>query len=46
VLKTPTVERRREVLADPARDETWSHEGYLAAVVRESDPGQGHHLGA
>jgi len=34
VLKTPTIGRCWEELADQARDETWSHEEYLAAVLQ------------
>ena len=33
VLKTPTIGRVWEELADHARDENWSHEEYLAAVL-------------
>ena len=34
VLKTPTIGRCWEELAEQARDETWSHEEYLAAVLQ------------
>ncbi len=34
VLKTPTIGRVWEELADQARDENWSHEDYLAAVLQ------------
>jgi DNA replication protein DnaC len=34
VLKTPTIGRCWEELADQARDENWSHEEYLAAVLQ------------
>lgn len=34
VLKTPTIGRVWQVLADQARDESWSHEEYLAAVLQ------------
>lgn len=34
VLKTPTIGRCWEQLADQARDEGWSHEDYLAAVLQ------------
>jgi len=34
VLKTPTIGRCWEALADQARDENWSHEEYLAAVLQ------------
>jgi DNA replication protein DnaC len=33
VLKTPTIGRAFEQLADAARDQNWSHEEYLAAVL-------------
>ena len=33
VLKTPTIERTWEQLADLARTENWSQEEYLAAVL-------------
>src|SRR5689334_14263290 len=33
VLKTPTIGRVWEDLADQARDANWSHEEYLAAVL-------------
>lgn len=33
VLKTPTIARTWETLAGQARDENWSHEEYLAAVL-------------
>jgi hypothetical protein len=32
-LKTPTIGRVREELAEHARAENWSHEEYLAAVL-------------
>lgn len=35
VLKTPTIGRCWEDLADRARDENWSHEEYLAALLRQ-----------
>nr|WP_306238280.1 IS21-like element helper ATPase IstB [Mycobacterium sp. TY813] len=34
VLKTPTIGRCWEELADQARDENWSHEEYLAALLQ------------
>ncbi|EFC78764.1 IS21-like element helper ATPase IstB [Parafrankia sp. EUN1f] len=34
VLKMPTIGRIWEQLADQARDENWSHEEYLAAVLQ------------
>src|SRR3954466_1680097 len=34
VLKTPTIGRVWEELAAQARDENWSHEDYLAAVLQ------------
>src|SRR3954465_9407949 len=34
VLKTPTIGRCWQDLADQARDESWSHEEYLAAVLQ------------
>lgn len=34
VLKTPTIGRCWEPLADQARDENWSHEEYLAAILQ------------
>src|SRR5919107_1140434 len=34
VLKTPTIGRCWQDLADQARDENWSHEEYLAAVLQ------------
>jgi hypothetical protein len=34
VLKTPTIGRVWEELADHARDENWSHEEYLATVLQ------------
>lgn len=34
VLKTPTIGRCWEELAEQARDENWSHEEYLAAVLQ------------
>jgi DNA replication protein DnaC len=34
VLKTPTIGRCWAALADQARDENWSHEEYLAAVLQ------------
>ena len=34
VLKTPTIGRCWEELAEQARDENWSHEDYLAAVLQ------------
>nr|WP_281245855.1 ATP-binding protein [Pseudonocardia oroxyli] len=34
VLKTPTIGRCWAELADQARDENWSHEEYLAAVLQ------------
>jgi DNA replication protein DnaC len=34
VLKTPTIGRVWEELATQARDENWSHEDYLAAVLQ------------
>jgi hypothetical protein len=34
VLKTPTIGRCWEELADQARDDNWSHEEYLAAVLQ------------
>lgn len=34
VLKTPTIGRCWEQIADQARDENWSHEEYLAAVLQ------------
>lgn len=34
VLKTPTIARCWEQIADQARDENWSHEEYLAAVLQ------------
>jgi DNA replication protein DnaC len=34
VLKTPTIGRCWEELAAQARDENWSHEEYLAAVLQ------------
>ncbi|WP_026311659.1 IS21-like element helper ATPase IstB [Frankia elaeagni] len=34
VLKMPTIGRTWEPLADQARDENWSHEEYLAAVLQ------------
>ena len=34
VLKTPTIGRCWEQVADQARDENWSHEEYLAAVLQ------------
>ncbi|MGK2383081.1 MULTISPECIES: IS21-like element helper ATPase IstB [Terrabacteria group] len=34
VLKTPTIGRVWEQLADTAREEGWSHEEYLAAVLQ------------
>jgi DNA replication protein DnaC len=34
VLKTPTIGRCWEQLADQARDENWSHEEYLATVLQ------------
>jgi hypothetical protein len=34
VLKTPTIGRCWEDLAAQARDENWSHEEYLAAVLQ------------
>ncbi|MGA7051170.1 MAG: IS21-like element helper ATPase IstB [Mycobacterium sp.] len=34
VLKTPTIGRCWEDLADQARDENWSHEEYLAALLQ------------
>src|SRR3954468_7438240 len=33
VLKTPTIGRVWQDLADPARDANWSHEEYLSAVL-------------
>ncbi|GAA5129148.1 hypothetical protein [Pseudonocardia adelaidensis] len=33
VLKTPTIGRCWEELAEQARNENWSHEEYLAAVL-------------
>jgi DNA replication protein DnaC len=33
-LRTPTIERVWEQLADTARDEGWSHEEYLVAVLQ------------
>ncbi|GAB2478030.1 IS21-like element helper ATPase IstB [Xylanimonas ulmi] len=33
VLKTPTISRTWETLADQAREANWSHEEYLAAVL-------------
>lgn len=38
VLKTPTIGRMREELAEHARDENWSHEEYLAAVLGRNSP--------
>src|SRR5690554_4620127 len=40
VLKTPTIGRTWEQLADLARDQNWSHEEYLAAVLERqvADP--------
>ena len=35
VLKTPTIMRVFEDLADTARDQAWSHEEYLAAVLAQ-----------
>ena len=34
VLKTPTIGRCREELAEQARDENWSHAEYLAALLQ------------
>jgi DNA replication protein DnaC len=34
VLKTPTIGRCWEEIADQARDENWSHEEYLAALLQ------------
>jgi DNA replication protein DnaC len=34
VLRTPTIGRCWEDLADQARDENWSHEEYLAALLQ------------
>lgn len=34
VLKTPTIGRCWEQLADHAREENWSHEEYSAAVLQ------------
>jgi DNA replication protein DnaC len=34
VLKTPTIASHWEQLADQARDENWSHEEYLAALLQ------------
>lgn len=34
VLKTPTIGRCWEQIADQAREEKWSHEEYLAAVLQ------------
>ncbi|MGH8881737.1 MAG: AAA family ATPase, partial [Stackebrandtia sp.] len=34
VLKTPTIGVFREELAAQARDENWSHEEYLAALLQ------------
>lgn len=34
VLKTPTIGQYWEPLADQARDENWSHEEYLAALLQ------------
>lgn len=34
VLKTPTIGRCWEPLAEQARDENWSHEEYLAAILQ------------
>jgi DNA replication protein DnaC len=34
VLKTPTIGRYWEPLAEQARDENWSHEEYLAAILQ------------
>jgi DNA replication protein DnaC len=34
VLKTPTIGRLWEELAGQARDENWSHEEYLAALLQ------------
>jgi len=34
VLKTPTIGRCWEEVADQARDENWSHEEYLAALLQ------------
>ncbi len=33
VLKTPTIMRVFEDLAETARDQAWSHEEYLAALL-------------
>jgi hypothetical protein len=38
VLKTPTIGRCWAELAEQARDENWSHEEYLAAVLRARSP--------
>jgi len=46
VLKTPTIGRCRGDLADQARDENWSHEEYLAALLqRQVADRVGAHLG-
>ena len=37
VLKTPTIGAVWEELAEQARDQNWSHEEYLAALLTSSE---------